>query len=176
MKKLFELPIYALSESALKKRSREYSLRFRENLSRYDSSEENIDYCIDRQTFPQRIWDFNHIIGFIVISATSQDVLFDVFLPYPEKKRYRWLAYKKVFLHNIMANGTHFYVDTKYENDYIYKRTLDMLDFVIECHIPPRYYVDRTTFDNTSAYTDFKSIIRGVQEENYNGKNENGDT
>jgi len=163
--KLFELPIYAISKEALHKRYLEFDQQFRETSSSYKSSEEVYKQCLGLATYPQRLWDYNHIVGYIRISLTQDDVLFDVFLPTPSIERYHWKSKEKHFMYNISANGTHFYTGGK-SNKEIRKMAENMLDGVIKDHIPPRYYVDRETFDNLNDQIDYKALM----EDKHNGQ------
>ena len=161
MNKLFEIPIYALSEKTLFERYQNYSDICEKKNPHTDS--DTCKRCIEIETFPQRLWQHNHVIGYIDISFDRQEVVFDVFLPYPEVKRYDWRSKRKIHVRNIGANGTHFYIDSRMKNSDIQMKITDMLNRVIADHIPKKYYIDRTAFDMLHEHTDYRSIFDSIE-------------
>lgn len=159
-KTVFHIPVYALSKNQHRQKYADVAAQIQTELS----GKENwvMQGSIALQTYPQRLWEYNHIVGYIKISVTSQDVVFDVFLPTPQKQRYRWLSSRKTFLYDISANGTHFYVNDKMQNKDIQTRTSQMLNDVIKVHIPKRYYVDKSVFDNINEHVDYRAIMEGI--------------
>ncbi|HCA30638.1 MAG TPA: hypothetical protein DEP23_14345 [Ruminococcaceae bacterium] len=166
--KLFELPIYAISSDTLKQKYQEFKRKFQKTYSTHKSVDDVYKKCLDIETYPQRLWDYNHIVGYIRISLTQNDVLFDIFLPTPKIERYLWRSHKKHFLYNIYANGTHFYIGCM-NNEEIRTMAENMLDGVIKDHIPPRYYVDRESFDYLNNQIDYRTLL----EVKHNGQAEN---
>ncbi len=108
MKKIFEIPIYAFKRNVLKQRYEKFELNFRNMLRDLEASEETIRRCIDIESFPKRIWDYNHIVGFVVIGLEHGDIGFKVYLPWERKARYLWKSSKKVFLYDIYMQMEHF--------------------------------------------------------------------
>lgn len=155
---IFEIPVYALSRKEL---AEKYA-RFRQDLLGED--ERNLsghqDVVMYVKTYPFRMWDYNHIIGYIRISTNGRDIQFNVFLPTPHRSRYRWRSRRKIFLHNICANGIHFYVHDKMSSKDIRTRTAEMLGYVIETYIPRRFFVDIEAFNLLNANLDYISIMR----------------
>lgn len=166
MPKLFEIPVYAVNREALRKRSQELCKKVK--AEHPDSFETHICDLTDLMTYPYRLWDYNHIVGYIRISTNGRDILFDIFLPTPHKDRYHWRSGQKIFLYDISANGTHFYVNERMRNEDIQARTAEMLQSIIEAHIPKRYCVDTEAFELLNNKLDY---IR-VMEEAQNGQNE----
>lgn len=166
MNSLFEIPIYGLSPSALNNRflARKKSIEI-ECADRNVSPTHARD-ILELETYPCRMWQYNHIVGFIRISIDGQDMNYEVFLPVGQRERYRWLSSRKVFMYDIHANGTHFYLGNTKTNDIIQQRLVEMLHEVIKQHVPKRYYVDTSTFDSTYRHIDYMSIIREVTTEN----------
>lgn len=159
-KPIFHIPVYAISKNQLRQKYANVAAQIRTELSGKEKS--LIQRIIALQTYPQRLWEYNHIVGYIKISVTSQDVVFNIFLPAPQKQRYRWLSSRKTFLYDISANGTHFYVNDKMQNKDIQTRTSQMLNDVIKVHIPKRHYVDKSVFDNINEYIDYRAIMEGI--------------
>ena len=166
MIKLHEIPIYALSKKALSKRYDRFKERFRESCPTID--DESFRKCVDLETFPQRCWNHNHVVGYIDIFVDRQDFIFEIYLPYPETKRYDWRRSRKIHVRSIIANGTHFYVDLNMSNADIQTQITEMLAWVIKDHIPSKYYVDRDAFDTVHRHIDYKNI--------FNSKRNDGET
>ena len=160
MKKLFEIPVYALSASKLNTRTSKCIADLKELFSRSDSDEAAL--VIDSETFPMRSWDYNHIIGYIRIAISKTDILFDVFMPIPIPERYIWNTKRKIYIQNIRANGTHIYCGSLKTNEKFREAVSNMLDQVITDHIPKRFYVDREAFDAINARLDYLAIVQDV--------------
>jgi hypothetical protein len=166
MIKLFEIPVYAMSREKLSRKCEQVCAKLRSE--HVGCSEDHVNAIVALSVHPQRQWDYNHIVGYIKISANCQDIIFDVFLPTPQRERYLWQSGQKVFLYNISANGTHFYVSERMNNRAIQDRTAEMLCSVIKTHIPSRYYVDTEAFDHLNKHMDYRSIMEDAE----NGQNE----
>ena len=70
MKKLFDIPIYALSPDELSHRVKQKIDKLKEYAAGTDP--QTMDLIIDNETFPKRCWEYNHIVGYIRISATRR--------------------------------------------------------------------------------------------------------
>lgn len=165
MKKVFEIPVYALTREQLRHKFVKFVDSWKEK-NPYASSE-NLRRCIEIETYPQRLWEYNHIVGYIVISTDRYDILFDLYLPTPLIERYIWTSKQKRFLYNIQANGTHFHMNDKLSNMEIQKKIQEMLNGVIKRHIPERFFVDLEAFKTLNRMIDYKLIL---QEELSNGQ------
>lgn len=100
------------------------------------------------------------MMGSIDICFDRQDIIFEIYLPYPDVKRYDWRRSRKIYVRNIMANGTHFYIEAGMSNTDIRSKLSDMLNFIVRDHIPRQYYTDRRTFDAVNHYIDYKAKIK----------------
>ena len=158
IKKLFEIPVYAFNRETLYKKQESFRQEFRK---RYEEhySKENMGVVETLTTYPFRLWDYNHIVGYIRISVDRRDILFNVFLSTPQQKRYLWRSKRKVLLYDIGANGTHFYINEKMTNDDIRVQTAKMLQYVIKAHIPRRYFADTEVFDNLNGQLNYLEIV-----------------
>jgi hypothetical protein len=155
--KLYEIPIYAFTEKELRDRLEKY----KESLHKdeFISNKDILDKAIELETFPYRFWSHNHIVGYVDVFLENQDVVFEVYLPCPMIKRYRWLRKSKVLLRNILANGTHFCIKSTMTNSDIANAILEMLNWIIKEHVPKRFYVDRRSFDSIYNYVDYNEIL-----------------
>lgn len=160
MVKLYDIPIYAISPSKFKKRVWKYILELKE---RYENLEQDkVTRIIDMQTFPMRSWEYNHIIGFIRVTATKNDIIFDVFLPQPTPKKYIWTTTKKVHVQNMFANGAHIYLGSLRNNKEIREAISNMLSHIIDEYIHERFYVDCEAFDVVNKHLDYMGIMQNI--------------
>ena len=156
MIKLHEIPLYALSVEQLTSRYERFKENFWKNCSQLD--QETFQKCVEHETFPQRCWTHNHIVGYIDILLDMQDIVFEIYLPHPQFKRYDWRRSRKIYMRNIMANGTHFRIESRMKNSDIQTQIFEMLDGIIKNHIHSKYYVDRNVFDMIHYHIDYKGI------------------
>lgn len=110
-------------------------------------------------TYPYRLWDYNHIVGYIRISTEGRDIFFDIFLSESKCERYRWRSKRKILLYDTSANGTHFYVNDRMTNEDIQVRTAEMLQSVIKTLIPKRYFTDTEAFNNLNGQLSYLEIM-----------------
>lgn len=161
MKKLFEIPIYAFNRKVLYKR--EEKVRQEVWNGHEGCPKENINAVAAAATYPACLWDYNHIVGFIRISVDTRDIMFDVFVPTPQRQRYLWWSKRKIFLYNSPVSGAHFHVNEKMTNESVQKRTAEMLQGVIKTHVRKRYFVDTEAFYNLNEQIDYLKITRREQ-------------
>lgn len=156
--KLFEIPIYAISPQELEKKVVEKKKRIMEDNSKYNFDEKNINTVIERTTFPQRIWLYNHIIGYITIVKKDHDIVFKIFVPSKEIKHYRWESKKKKFVIDRLSTGLHFRIDTDATASYIQDHILFFLNEVSQPFLEKGYYIDRETFDSIDRLIDYSRL------------------
>mgnify|MGYP003450848506 FL=1 len=161
MHKIIEIPIYALDKSTLRVRYEKYAETLRRDVFP-DIKEETFQRCLEGETYPKRVWEYNHIVGYIVVGYEFGDISFEIFLPTPQKQRYIWRTSKKTFLYDVHSNGTHFRVNKSMCSEDIQYEIADMLDSIIKEQVPKKYYVDREAFDNINSKIDYLKIINEV--------------
>lgn len=157
MKKLFEIPVYAVSRKELSRKVKLLRLKIRNEHER--CSREHMIAVEELATYSYRLWDYNHIVGYIRISTEGRDIFFDVFLPESKCERYRWKSKRKRFLYNTSANGTHFYVNDRMTNEDIQVSTAEMFQSVIKNLIPKRYFTDTEAFNNLNGQLNYIEIM-----------------
>ena len=166
MSKLFEIPIYAFTPDILRKRVNEH----KESLEKeYKQSHQNDDQSHMRNWIflcchPFQLWDYNHIVGFIVISFDKCDVFFDLFLQAQgiyNKTRYYWNSKQKWLLDNQHLGGWHFRLDDTYSSEDVRIRIHSLLDGLIRDRIPKSFYVDREAFDAVDKMIDYTRLLKG---------------
>lgn len=159
MGKLFEIPVYAMDEGTLNERYILFSEKFRRECIPSEASEETIRRCIEIAAFPQRLWQYNHIVGYIMIRNNGCDIEFNVYLPTPKIEKYYWKSKRKKFLYDINANGAHFRLEENYTSDDIRKEIAEMLYEIIKEHISRNYYVDLECFEILNQNIDYKKML-----------------
>ena len=66
---------------------------------------------------------------------------------------------EKTFVDNISANGAHFRLNDKMTNADIAAQNTELLNSVINNHIPKKYYVDTRAFLNLNDNIDYRKIF-----------------
>ena len=170
---LFSIPIYAISKKNLAKKAKRKMEKYMEKYNvLYD--EQKSELVEKHLTFPYRVWKYNHIVGYIEISAFFNDVYFNTYLPYTRKKhRYHWDTKKKTFVLLEILDAPHFPIFDDESNDEIFKKIRNRLEEITKnTYIIPRsYYVDMEQFNTISKYLDIKSLLKDIREINIQGEN-----
>ena len=158
MTKLFDIPVYALTEKTLVQRADAKIKTVEKNAP--GTNRETLNRLIERETFPMRNWDYNHIIGYIQIGLTKQDIVASVFMPVPAPARYRWDSVKRHFVQDLGANNAHRYIGNMKVNEDIQTVARELLECVIRDHLNRRFHVDRTAFDAVNSYIDYLYLLQ----------------
>lgn len=159
--KLFEIPVYAISKDALIKRVK---AKKEKTIKKYDLSRDFDDKripqrIIDLETYPQRLWNYNHIVGFITISIEEHDIVFDQYVPANKVERYCWDSNKKIFLKDNELNGYHFPYNTLKTGDEIRERIHDLFDEIADKIVDKCFYVDREAFNQADSLIDYSRLL-----------------
>lgn len=160
--KLFEIPVYALSKDALIKR---YEKRKNELIKELDlertqkGDERKINQIIDLGTYPQRLWEYNHVVGYIIIGFDERDIYFQQYVPAKPIERYRWTNTKnKTFLMDNRLTGCHFYYRNCKTDKDIRSKLHDMLEDIVQ-HVDKRFYVDMEAFQQADRLIDYSRLL-----------------
>lgn len=157
MRKLFEIPIYALSRKELDKRIKKDRTAF---ITKNNHIPEDIavDVFDNKFTLYKRNWDYNHIVGYIQIFKQGNNLKLELYLIVEPQSKYYWKSNRKKFLRKQFTNGCNIYLG-QYENNIQVSKKLDcLLNDLKKNYIPSRYYIDTETYDNTKEYIDYKGI------------------
>ena len=109
------------------------------------NTEEDAKRFVAHSCFPQCVWKYNQIIGFIRISVSKRDIWFDIYRSLDNV--YYAQSKSKHFIQNVHANGTHFYV-SNLSNEYIKQNILEWLRGIEREYLEKRFYVDYSVFHN----------------------------
>lgn len=160
--KLFEIPVYALSKEALRERLEKRKKRIIDDLDfirTQSGNEEKINHIIEIETYPQRLWEYNHVVGYIIIGFDERDIYFQQYVPARPIERYRWMNKKnKTFLMDNHLTGCHFYYRNCKTDKDIRNKLHDMLEGIVQ-HVDKRFYVDMEAFEQADRLIDYSRLL-----------------
>ena len=154
--KLFEIPIYALSRDVLERRANAFKQKMRQNSNLSDN-----EFMLLMEMYPQQRWDYNHIVGYFVISIQDRDICLDQFVLSEELTKYQWKSNKKHFLRNNMINGFHLRVSSKESNAEIGNKIVQLVEGAKNSLIHKKgYFVDDAAFRNVVEKIDYQAFMK----------------
>ena len=155
--------IYGLSRETLRRRVKMNKEKFLSQLTSIDITQSHINYLYSLKTFPQRTFDYNHVIGVVCVKVERNAINIELFMPYKIIDRYKWNSKSKILLHNKKLNGYHLFAIGKSS-----KEISEWLDYCItdisKKYISNRFYLDREAFDSINPVVDYEKIIRNCVE------------
>lgn len=162
--KLFEIPIYAFSRTELKKRIKKWKKKYNEKESEMLMNE-------------RKQYDYNHIVGFIVINYKDCDITGALYLPHllshfmvkgtegvleedAYKRKYIWHSSRKTFIEKMDINGAGFFGDNL-QNHEIVQIIDDLLAMIQESvyGYNKKYYIDYEVYNNTKNCIDYTNLF-----------------
>lgn len=158
-KTLFEIPIYSMPEKEFKKRWDKWKSEVYNSFVSHGHSDESARMGLHAIIYPEDVWKYNQIVGYIVISVSKNDVWFDIYMSLYE--RYRAISRTKHFIQNTHVNGLHFHVTN--ENDVeIHGKIKKWLSIIEKDNIRKTMFVDYSVFDNTFEAVDIRKIMSNI--------------
>lgn len=161
-KVLFEIPIYSTSKENFDKKWDKVKEQTYEDFISHGHTEESAKKYSRSLYFPQSIWKYNHIVGYITIVVTENDFIFETYRC--ADTRYYFNTKTKHFIQYSPINGMHFYTGSK-SDDEIEKEILSFLTEISEKFIPKRFFVDFSVYDNLICYVDIREFIDNTFEQ-----------
>ena len=156
--KLFEIPVYALSKEVLAERVENRIRSFRDRYPDFDFSKNK--QILDLDMYPQRLWHYNHIIGYIAIVKTAQDISINWYSSVPSIKRYHWYSRHKHFIQNTYLNGYHLYLGDIKTGDQLRRGIKELVNGFVMDLKKSGYYVDLETFNNIDMLIDYDRLLQ----------------
>jgi hypothetical protein len=152
--KIFNIPIYRTSIDKFEEEFRSDKLK-KEDIEQVDwNYVERINTILDSLWFP---WEFNEIIGYIRISATSTDIEGVLFIGNHQRIRrnyhQRKIRYDKMLFrinYNALTKGSEILVAIRNEIEKLAKKEKSL----------KHRYVDINSFENIAKYFDWDKIIQ----------------
>ena len=155
---IYEITINKKNELSFNKKwDKEIKKRIKEFVDNGHTSSE-ASKIINQIYYPKTLWKYNQIIGYITISISKQDVIFDLYKSI--NKRYIYKSSKKHFIINQNLNGVHFNIVDR-DNIFIKSKIKEFLELIYKTSLS-KYYLDYTTFNNTIDFLDIKKIVNSL--------------
>lgn len=152
---LFEIPVYPWSEKGFEKKWEKKNTKLVEQMAQHGYSNKDAEEISLRLSFPNRLWRYNQIVGYITVSVTKQDVLFGIYCTMD--KRFYIDTKTKHFIQNWNVLGTHFPIDAK-TNAEIKIEIRKWLKEIQNEHLK-RFYVDYSVFNTVFEHIDIRAIV-----------------
>lgn len=148
--KLFEIPVYAFSRDKLANK-----VKIREEEFHYypyghiDDANALIPVS---DTFPKKLYDYNHVVGVIVILIDKYEVEAKLFKALYEK--YYWKSGRKKFLVDMHINGAHL----RYSINNIKDCIRYVYNIAVSCVDKPMF-IDDECFTNLLDLIDWSGVV-----------------
>ncbi len=153
---LFEIPIYSMNQNTFENKWEQFKQRSIENYLKLNPELGNYEYWLKKMYFPQYVWKYNQIIGYIQILIKNKDIIFELFIT--KDKNIHYNGKTKHFIEYCPTNGLHFFTDDKNEQD-IKIEISKFLTMIKNEFINKNYFLDLTTYNNLINNINIKKII-----------------
>lgn len=157
--KLFEIPVYAFSKEMLERRVEQTRQKIISENANRNLSEHHLNQILALATFPQCLWEYNHIIGYIVVSKCGYDIVLDWYASLPSIQKYYWTSKKKHCLQNVHLNGYHFYTGNMINGDQLRERMKELIIGFAEILRKRGYYADLEAYYNIDTLLDYGRLL-----------------
>ena len=134
--KLAEVPVYALSRETFNSK-----VEARRKLHFEKHGIGASEFSFETEYGKSRYYDYNHIIGYVVVLKERDDILFKLYKT--DIQRYHWDSRRKHCFDNVMITGYHFPIINNMSNEETRNRINRMMDEIIEKYFPSKSYADR---------------------------------
>lgn len=156
-KTIFELPIYSMPEAEFNRRWNKFKEDCTRNL-RDEDKKQNLE-AFHQIYFPEYVWRYNQIVGFVEITVSKHDVYFHIHQSMD--KRYVARSRTKHFICDLHNVGFHFPVINK-DNLQIHKEIDEWLTS-IQKDLPGNLQINRYVYNNVFEYLDIVQIIEDMK-------------
>lgn len=148
-KKIIEIPIYSMKENIFENKWKYFfEKNFRDNPKYQD---------IKNGYYPQYVWKYNQIIGYLEITYFNNTIWFDEYCVMDEKIYAK--SNKKHFIINMELNGYHFFIDKNMDNQKIIKEILFYINSFEKDIMNQKYYLDKEEYINILKCLNIKKLI-----------------
>lgn len=155
---VFEIPIYSMSEKEFNRRWNKRKVFLTEYFMEHGGSSEERAEIIYTGHYPQYVWKYNQIVGFVEIAVAPRDISFNIYKTLDKKMVA--VSKTKHFIQNLCSGGKHFTVGKK-SNDEIVKE-IDSWLRSIEQELPRKMCLFLDTYDTVKHYIDFVGIKNDI--------------
>ena len=161
--RIFEMPIYGVSETA-------FSRKWNEKADGFAQTSYTLNRCEDVDTEKNRLrgiimrsekrqYMYNQIVGFLVISIDGTDANFSLYL---SDVQYRYSAKKsQKSVRQMVRSGDHLYIGNLKSNSALAMLIKERINYEVEYlkRVHKGYFLDTTVFDEVIDHIDLLSII-----------------
>lgn len=152
---VFEIPIYSMPEKEFNRRWDKRKKFLTEYFMEYgENSEERAKEIIFTGYYPQYIWKYNQIVGFIEIAVAPRDISFNV--QRTLDKKMVAVSKTKHFIQNLYSDGKHFPIGKKTNEEIVGE--IDRWLEAIEQELPKPMCLFLDTYNTVKWYIDFIGI------------------
>lgn len=155
---ILTIPVYSMTEKDFDNR---WNTKIETDIEKFVSNgcqREEATRIIRRLYFPQTIWKYNHIIGYVEITSQQWSIFYDLYIP--TNKRFAYNRKGISYSQNIGLNGWHFYVDEKQTNEEIVLEMRKWLFAIQKEHLPKGLYLDTSVFESLINFVDIKLLLK----------------
>lgn len=154
-KTIFEIPIYSMSkdkfEDKWKVKKETLYKAFIENGHAAESARCGVRNCF----YPRWLWEYNQIVGYIKVSVTRYDVIFDLYCSMD--RRYMIDSKSRHYIEDWSISGAHFYIGEK-SNLEIREEIRIWLRDIHHKYLHERFYIDYSVFNNIVDFLNIRGI------------------
>lgn len=156
--KLFEIPIYSMSEVEYKRRCYKYINKTASKTTQ--NNYESFYSYLETQYYKNRPWKYNQIVGYITISFKDNSIWFDKYCTFD--KRIHAIADIKHIIQNMMLNGHHFYLENNMDNSETKNEIIKWVESIEKNIINKPLWLDKNMFLLQLNCIDIKKMIGSV--------------
>lgn len=157
--KLFEIPIYYTNSNIFNKKWDKERTRIITKLLYSGHSQSDAENFFKEISGDKRFWEYNQIIGYLVISIQDNDVNISLFMS--KKQKIIFNKKSKVYIKAYPDRESHFYVSTRTTDIDIKARILEHIEehkkTIKDIH--KNYYLDMTIFNNLIEHINIQQMI-----------------
>lgn len=152
---VFEIPIYSMSEKEFSRRWDKKKKFLAEYFMEYgENSEERTNEIIHTCYYPQYVWKYNQIVGFVEIAVAPRDISFNI--QRTLDKKMVAVSKTKHFIQNLHSISKHFAIGKK-SNEEIVREIDSWLESIAQ-ELPKTMCLFLETYDVVKYHIDFKGI------------------
>lgn len=158
---IYTIPIYSMPKKEFKRRWDKWKNDWRERSQQMEHSEEETEEIINsimNMRYPQNVWEYNQIVGFVEIAISRRDVSLNV--QKTLDTRIRAVGKVKHYIQDMMTNDMHFPIGNMINSEIVME--IDEYLDSIEQGLTKPFCLYRDTYNNVKNYIDFNEIHNKV--------------
>ncbi len=151
---VFEIPIYSMSEKEFNRRWDKKKKFLTEYFMECGGNGEERAEIIYTGYYPQYVWKYNQIVGFVEIAVAPRDISFNIYKTLDKKMVA--VSKTKHFIQNLFSNGKHFPIGKKTNEEIV--REIDSWLESTEQELPNAMCLFLDTYNTVKYHIDFIGI------------------